>query len=84
MFYLNNFNARLYKLIEIYKLNTSVEKAIELLKPPVFWKDKPMLIQQSKKWNKNKIQEALEKTYNTEIEINSRNFSVYIFIISFN
>ena len=32
---------------------------------------KPVLIEQSKKWNKNKIQTALKKTYNTEIEIKS-------------
>ena len=30
-----------------------------------------MLIEQSKKWNKNKIEAALKKTYNTEIEIKS-------------
>ena len=30
-----------------------------------------MLIEQSRKWNKNKIQAALEKTYNTEIAIKS-------------
>ena len=41
------------------------------LRPPVFWKDKPMLIEQSRKWNKNKIQSALNKTYNAEIEIKS-------------
>ena len=53
------------------KENSNIESLISSLKPPVFWKDKPMLIQQSKKWNKNKIQEALKKTYNTEIEIKS-------------
>ena len=30
-----------------------------------------MLLEQSKKWNKDKIQRALEKTYNTEIEMKS-------------
>lgn len=69
MFYLNNFNARLYKLMEIYKLNTSVEKAIELLKPPVFWKDKPNIIEQAKKWNPNKVQELLKKTFEMELSI---------------
>ena len=29
------------------------------------------LLEQSKKWNKNKIQKALKKTYNTEIEMKS-------------
>ena len=30
-----------------------------------------MLIEQTKKWNKKKIKEALKKTYNTEIKIKS-------------
>ena len=51
--------------------NSNIESLISNLKPPVFWKDKPMLIEQSKKWNKNKIEAALKKTYNTEIEIKS-------------
>ena len=30
-----------------------------------------MLLEQSKKWNKNKIKKALKRTYNTEIEMKS-------------
>ena len=74
IYYLNSINQRINKLNEIENMkkeNSNIESLISSLKPPVFWKDKPMLIQQSKKWNKNKIQEALEKTYNTEIEIKS-------------
>ena len=41
------------------------------LSKPVFWKDKAMLLEQSKKWNKNKIKKALKRTYNTEIEMKS-------------
>ena len=55
--------------MEIYKLNTSVEKAIELLKPPVFWKDKPNIIEQAKKWNPNKVQVLLKKTFEMELSI---------------
>tara|TARA_B100000686_G_scaffold347911_1_gene437705 strand:- start:404 stop:1402 length:999 start_codon:yes stop_codon:yes gene_type:complete len=74
IYYLNSINQRINKLNEIENMkkeNSNIESLISSLKPPVFWKDKPMLIQQSKKWNKNKIQEALKKTYNTEIEIKS-------------
>ena len=74
IYYLNLINQRINKLNEIENMkkeNSNIESLISDLKPPVFWKDKPMLIQQSKKWNKNKIQEALKKTYNTEIEIKS-------------
>ena len=74
VYYLNSINQRINKLNEIENMkqeNSNIESLISNLKPPVFWKDKPMLIEQSKKWNKNKIQAALEKTYNAEIEIKS-------------
>ena len=72
--YLNSINQRINRLNEIENMkqeNYNIESLISDLKPPVFWKDKPMLIEQSRKWNKKKIQEALKKTYNTEIEIKS-------------
>ena len=55
--------------MEIYKLNSPVEKAIELLKPPIFWKDKPNVIEQAKKWNPNKVQILLKKTFEMELSI---------------
>jgi DNA polymerase III delta subunit len=42
-----------------------------MIKPPIFWKDKPHFIKQIKKWNLNKIKNILKKTYNLEIEIKS-------------
>ena len=41
------------------------------MKPPVFWKDKPILIEQSKKWNSYKLKAALKKTFNVELLIKS-------------
>ena len=71
--YLNIINQRLLKLNEIFKLigQTSLEKAIDMLKPPIFWKDKPAFLKQAKKWNMNKIKKILNKTYNLELEIKS-------------
>ena len=74
IYYLNSINQRINKLNEIENMkqeNSSIESVISNLKPAVFWKDKPILIEQSKKWNKEKLQTALKKTYNTEIEIKS-------------
>ena len=74
IFYLNSINQRINKLKEIEELkdkNSNLEVLLSNLRPPVFWKDKPVLIEQSRKWNKNKIQSALSKTYNAEIEIKS-------------
>ena len=71
--YLNIINQRLLKLNEIFKLigQTSLEKAIDMLKPPIFWKDKPAFLKQAKKWNMNKIKKILNKTYSLELEIKS-------------
>jgi DNA polymerase-3 subunit delta len=71
--YLSIINQRLLKLNEIFKLigQTSLEKAIDMLKPPIFWKDKPEFLKQAKKWNMNKIKKIMNKTYNLELEIKS-------------
>ncbi len=74
IYYLNSINQRINKLNEIEflkKENTDLEIIISSLKPPIFWKDKPVLIAQSNKWNKKKLQEAIKITYRAEIEIKS-------------
>ena len=71
---LNSINQRFYKLKEIESLkdsNSSIETIISNLRPPIFWKDKPIIIEQLKKWNKDKINKALDETYKTEIMIKS-------------
>ena len=70
--YLNSINQRINKLYEIEKLkqnNSNTETLVSSLKPPIFWKDKPVLIEQTNKWNENKIKKALEKTYTVELQI---------------
>ena len=74
IYYLSSINQRINKLNEIESIkqeNSNIESLISDLKPPVFWKDKQILIEQSRKWNKKKLQTALKKTYNTELEIKS-------------
>ena len=71
--YLNMISKRLEKLFEIFKLseNTSIENAINSIKPPIFWKDKPSMILQAKKWDKKKVKDTLIEAYNLEIQIKS-------------
>ena len=70
--YLTLINTRLFKLKEIsLKKNKNLETALNEIKPPIFWKDKPMFINQAKAWNEDKIIKALKKTYDTEIKIKS-------------
>ena len=75
IFYLNIINQRLEKLLQINNLNkSSIENAINNLKPPVFWKDKPNLTNQAKKWDKCKVQKMISLTLNLEKKIKSNNF----------
>ena len=77
IFYLNLINQRLMKLLEIFKINENgnLEDAINKVKPPIFWKDKPVVNLQAKKWSNSKIKEMLNKTYNLELKIKS-NYSI--------
>ena len=68
-FYLNSLNYRIFKLIEIQKKNIILnnhEKAIENLKPPIFWKDKEIYLKQLKKWNLEKLNKAVFKISEAE------------------
>ena len=46
---------------------TSLVDAVNMIKPPIFWKDKPSFLIQAKKWNLLKIKKILSKTYDIEI-----------------
>ena len=76
MLYLNIINRRLFKLLEINKIakSSNLEKALDTIKPPIFWKDKPSLKIQLKKWNIDKIKNLLRKTYDLELKIISNSF----------
>jgi DNA polymerase III subunit delta len=75
IYYLSSINQRLNKINEIiYKSKEKgLEEAINTIRPPIFWKDKPNFISQTKKWSQKKIKTILEDTYNLEIKIKSNN-----------
>ena len=64
--------AKLKRLIKIYELvdeKNSIEQAISASKPPVFWKDKPLVTQQIKSWNKDRLKNLIYKTNEIEFLI---------------
>jgi DNA polymerase III subunit delta len=71
--YLNIINQRLNRLSEAYALanETSLNNVVENMRPPIFWKDKPVFLNQMNKLNSNKIRKIQKKTYNLEIELKS-------------
>ena len=72
--YLSAINQRLRKLFEI-KVNSkeysSLENAINNIKPPIFWKDKATVLMQATKWSSSKIEKGLLETYKLETKIKS-------------
>jgi len=70
-FYLNNLNYRVMKLQEIIKISggnkDKYEEALGTIKPPVFWKDKPMVILQLKKWSLEALTQLGVKIGETEV-----------------
>lgn len=71
--YLSMINHRLNRIKETknLSLSTDVETAMSAIKPPIFWKDKPVFLKQSKRWNLKKINLVLDKTYNIEVVLKS-------------
>ena len=69
--YLSLINQQLQKLLEILTLSNGkdLESTINKIKPPVFWKDRPILGAQVLKWNIDKIKKLLSETYNIELKI---------------
>ncbi len=70
--YLNMINYRLIKLLEIHKQNTNnsnYNNTINNMKPPIFWKDKPLFLNLIQKWDKQRVIGALEYLGKTEKKI---------------
>ncbi len=71
IYYLNSINQRLIKLLEINNIGDNLEKAVNDLKPPIFWKDKQNFMSQAKIWDKKKLKKIINNTYDVEIQIKS-------------
>ena len=67
---LNQF-IKLAEILEINKTTKNLTKAIEGLKPSIFWKDKPMVLGQANKWEINKIKTTINELTDAEILIKS-------------
>ena len=70
-------NQRLNKLNELsdnFEKDKNLEAALNKLKPPIFWKDKPLFLAQRKNWNKKKLITALKKTYEVEFALKTNTY----------
>ncbi len=73
-FFLYNVANRINKLLEIQEIMKSTrdsELALDNMQPKIFWKDKPVYIDQLKKWDKNNLEKALNAVAEIELLIKS-------------
>ena len=64
--------AKLKRLVKIHELvdeKNNIEQAVSASKPPIFWKDKPLVIQQIKSWKKEHLKNLIYKTNDIELLI---------------
>jgi len=81
--------SKLKRLVKIYELidgKNNIENAIASFKPPIFWKDKPLVIQQIKAWQGNELKNLIYQTNEIEFLIkknsNSGKNILFDFIIN--
>ena len=67
-YYIATVNQTFLRLKQVNENNDgNIEEKINQLKPPIFWKDKNIFVEQAKKWDIKKINYILNLTYNLEI-----------------
>ena len=70
--YFNMINYRFIKLLEIHRENVKNDElsvTIARIRPPIFWKDKPIILKLLKRWDKQSIIKALVYLGQTEKKI---------------
>lgn len=60
---------KILSLLENIKNEEDIEKAISSHKPPIFWKDKPIIRKQLQLWSHNNVKNLICKLNDIEIEI---------------
>ena len=64
--------AKVKRLIKIYELvdeKHNIDQAVSSFKPPVFWKDKPLVTQQMRSWGKDKLENLIYESNKIELLI---------------
>ena len=79
--YLNVINQRLCKLLEIKNYGGNIERAVDSIRPPIFWKDKANFITQARIWDKKKLKLLMKNTYDIELRMkNNSSINMQILI----
>ena len=74
---------RLLSLYEKQTKNESVDSLINNHKPPIFWKDKPIVKKQLENWSKSKVKDLIININKTELFFKKNNSSGLMTIFNF-
>ena len=69
-----NKSKKILKLSEEYEKNNNINVTISNARPPIFWKEKEITIQQIQKWEPKKIKQLIYKLNELELNI-KKNFN---------
>ena len=64
--------AKLKRLVKIYELvdeQKTIDQAVSSFKPPIFWKDKPLVTQQINSWKKDELEHLIYESNEIEFLI---------------
>ena len=74
---------KILSLLEIINSENNVEKVINEYRPPIFWKDKPVLHKQLQLWTFENITNLIYELNNIEIKIKKNNSQNLILLKNF-
>ena len=77
-YFIAKINFKLQRLLEISikrKDMKDISEIVNNIKPAVFWKEKPVLTEQARRWDEEKITKFLIKTYQVERNLRNENIT---------
>ena len=60
---------RLLKIHDLIDETSNIDQAVSSFKPPIFWKDKPIVTQQLKSWGKKELKDLIFESNSVELLI---------------
>ncbi len=74
---------KILNILEIIKSEKDIDKTLDLIKPPIFWKDKPIIKKHLQIWSIDKIKEVIYKINIIEVCIKKNNSLAVILMRNF-
>tara|TARA_B100001057_G_scaffold487389_1_gene570059 strand:+ start:1985 stop:2986 length:1002 start_codon:yes stop_codon:yes gene_type:complete len=74
---------KLMELLEKLDDKKNIDSLINSSRPPIFWKDKPIVKKQLEMWSLKKIRELIDKINQTELNFKKNNQSGLLFVFDF-